>query len=90
MSQPQVRPAQRTNRVPSLGPHSIAILLAASVIFTTGVVRDRTQSHDDLRGVTAECVVLEYFLSNPDFLADFEGTQDELQRWLDAYGRDCE
>ena len=89
MSQLQVRPVQRAHRGLGLGAHSIAILLAASVIFMTGLVGDRTQSRDDLHGLNAECALLDGFLGSPELLASFRGTPEELQRWVDTYDRDC-
>jgi hypothetical protein len=71
----------------SLDPHGLVLLLAAAVLFSTWFVAD--YSREKARGSTAECVVLEMFFESPGLLASFERTPEELQRWEDAYDRDC-
>lgn len=71
----------------SLDPHGIILLLAAAVLFSTWFFED--YSKEKTRGSTAECVVLEMFFDSPDIMASFERTPQELQRWEDAYDKDC-
>ena len=87
MSQLQGKPAPRA--VPGLGPHGIALLLAAAVIFSPGLIARSTGVSTDADGRTAECALLKGFLESPELLASFRGTSEELQRWVDTYDRDC-
>ena len=73
----------------SLGPHSIALLLAASAIFSSGLIARTNRTSNDSHGLTAECAVLEQFLGSPDVVANFKGTSEELQRLVDTFYRDC-
>ncbi len=77
-----------------MAPHSIVLLLTAAAFFSSygalapGSGPLNEPSH---KSITAsdKCVVLQRFFESPRLLADFDGTPAEMQRWVDAYDRDC-
>ncbi len=75
----------------SLGPHSIALLLAISIILPShipGGGPSQEKPHG-AAAASAECVLLEEFLGSPHSVAEFEGTPAELERWVNLYNADC-
>jgi hypothetical protein len=88
---PSVMPLGRRTRV---APHSIVLLLTAAAFFysypalTPGPAPLSEPSHESITA-SDKCVVLQRFFESPRLLADFDGTPAEMQRWVDAYDRDC-
>jgi len=73
----------------NLGPHGIVLLLVASILLPSGFGAGTYLPDEETHAATAECVLLEGFLGSPELLANFKGTPEELQRWVDAYRQHC-
>ena len=88
---PSALPLGRRTRV---APHSIVLLLTAAAFFYSygalapGPAPLSEPSHESITA-SDKCVVLQRFFESPRLLADFDGTPAEMQRWVDAYDRDC-
>ena len=89
MSRLAGRLARPAGRRVNLSPHVIALLLVASLLLPSGFGAGTLISNEETHPATAECVLLESFLGSPALLADFEGTPEEMQRWVNAYDQHC-
>lgn len=90
MSRLASRRALLSDRRLNLGPHGIALLLVALIFLQSGFGAGTFLSDEEAQAATDECVLLEGFLGNPEVVANFKRTPEELQRWVDVYDRDCQ
>ncbi len=84
------RPEQPAGRCLNLSPHAIALLLVVSILLPSGFGASTFLADEETHAETAECVLLEAFLGSPELLANFKGTPEELQRWVDTYRQHCD